>query len=175
MTDVKHVGAYTMALSTNFTRPNNATAYAAGDLVANNTAAASVAAMSWAAGLPEAGGQPYASFYVAGVRLHKSAATLTNAQFRVHLYSATPTFTSSGDNGVYGTVVATGNANWLGSFDGTMVALHADGASVICVPTDGVIIPMRPGATAYGLIEVLAAYAPAAQEVFTAELVLEQN
>lgn len=162
--------------SANFTRPSNATQYAIGDLVANNTAAASVVAMSWTVPLPDSSKNGYAGFYVAGVRLHKSDHDLTSASFRVHLYSATPTFTSAGDNGVFSTVVATGNANWLGSFDGTCVAAHADGDSCICVPTEGVIPPqLIGGATVYGLIEALATYTPASAEVFTAELLVEQN
>lgn len=175
MSHVAHVGALTMAPSATFTRPSNTTQYAIGDLIANSTTAGSVVAMSWTAGVPEASSSGYASFYVAGIRLHKTQATLTSAQFRVHLYSSTPTFTSSGDNGVFGTVVATGNANWLGSFDVTMYALHADGASGLAVPTESVITPIRPGATVYGLIEALATYTPDSAEIFTAELLVEHN
>jgi hypothetical protein len=161
-------------VSANFTRPSDTNAYAAGDLVANNTSAGSVVAMSWVVSpaYPRASG--YSPVYISGVRLHASKATVTAASFRVHLYSASPTFTSSGDNGVFGTVVATGNANWLASFDVTMVALHADGASGIAVPTEGVVVPQVPsGGTVYGLIEALAAYTPSSAEVFTAELLLE--
>lgn len=159
------------AISANFTRPSNTTQYAVGDLIANNTAAASVVPLSWAASPQRAG------FYVVGVRLHKSDHDLTSAQFRIHLYKASPTFTSAGDNGVFSTVVATGNSDWLGSFDGTMVASHADGDSVVCVPTEGVILPaaLAAGTTIYGLIEALATYTPASAEVFTAELIVEQN
>lgn len=166
------VSATVAAPSANFTRPSNTTAYAVGDLVANNTAAASVVAMSWTAARFAAG-----SFYVAGIRLHKSQASVTNAQFRIHLYAATPTFVTAGDNGVFGTVVATGNANWISSYDVTIVALHADGASGIAVPTEGLVSPalLASGQTVYGLIEALAAYTPSSAEVFTAELLLEQN
>lgn len=160
--------------SANFTRPSDTTQYAVGDLVANNTSAGSVVAMSWfvAPAYPRQTG--YSPFYISGIRLHASKASVTSASFRVHLYSSSPTFTSSGDNGVFGTVVATGNANWLASFDVTMVALHADGASGIAVPTEGVTAPqVMSGSTVFGLIEALNTYTPSSAEVFTAELLLE--
>ncbi len=158
------------SISATFTRPNDANAYTAGDLVANNTAAASAAAMSFVA----AGQAP---FTVPAFRLQKSGTSVTNAQFRLHLYGfGTPTFTGTGDNGVYGTVVATGVANWLGSFDGTFVNKQADGCACLMVPTEGVIMPRLvgdAGQTVYALLEALAAYTPGAQEVFTAAMVME--
>lgn len=172
------------APSYNFTRPTDTTQYAVGDLIANNTAAASVVPLSWKVGTAEGNvaSQGTKSFYVTGIRLHKSDKDITSAQFRVHLYKAIPTFTSAGDNGAFSTVVATGNANWLGSFDGTMVASHADGDSVICVPTEGLVAPQLIGGkdpssevVVWGLIEALATYTPASAEVFTAELLVEHN
>lgn len=167
------------APSHNFTRPSDTNVYAAGDLVANSTSAASVVPMSWAVSLA---GYNAASFYVTGVRLKMDDPDVTNAQFRVHLYKTAPTFTSSGDNGVYGTVVATGNASWLASFDVTFVALHADGAVGIAVPTEAMMVPQLlvsqiPGSpvTVYGLIEARAAYTPKSAGVITAELLVELN
>ena len=162
--------------SANFTRPADTNAYATGDLIANNTAAGSVVPLSWIAPRDEAWRGGYGTFYIPAVRLHRSKSDVTNAQFRVHLFSALPTFTSSGDNGVFATVVATGNANWLSSFDVTMVALHADGAAGIAVSTEGAITPVLPASgTVFGLIEARAAYTPSSGEVFTAELLVEQN
>lgn len=158
------------APSSSFTRPADTNAYAAGDLAANVTST-SVTPLSWTTHPQRPG------CYIAGIRLHKSTNSVTNAAFRVHLFSALPTFTSSGDNGVFATVVATAAANWIGSFDGTMVARTADGASVVLVPTEGAIIPqaLAAGSTIYGLVEVLAAYTPGNAEVFTAELLMEGN
>lgn len=155
------------SISAAFTRPNDTTAYNAGDLVANNTAAASVAPMSWI----RTGSRP---FIVSRIRLHKSAASVTNAQFRVHLFSATPVISTNGDNAAFASVVA-GSANWLGSFDGTMLATMNDGAVVNCLPTGPLLRRDYVGdpSTLYGLIEAVGAYTPAAQEVFTATLVTE--
>lgn len=154
-------------ISANFTRPADTTAYGAGDLVANSTTAASVVALSWAT----AGSRP---FYIPRIRLQKSAASVTNAQFRVHLFDSAPTVATNGDNSAFASVVS-GVAKWLGSFDGTMAASHADGAVVHCLPTGNYRrrdFIGDPG-TLYGLIEALAAYTPASEEVFTATLVTE--
>lgn len=166
--------------SYSFTRPGNTTQYAAGDLVANNTSAASVVAMSWDIGSAENDGRR--SIYLPGIRLHKSDKDLVSASFKVHIYKATPTFTSAGDNGVFSTVVATGNAHWLGSYSGTFAASHADGDSVVLTPDSGVVNPLllseqvvASPVRIYGLIEALGTYTPADSEVFTAELLLETN
>lgn len=158
--------------ASSFTRPPDTTAYAVGDLIANSVTAGSVVPMSWLG--PATAGW---SYYIAGIRLAMTGTVLTNAQFRIHAYSAAPTIATTGDNGVYKTVV-TGATTWIGSFDGTMVAAHADGCDVICVPTEGLVCPVAPsasGTTVYGLIEALAAYTPISAGVFTATLLLEQN
>lgn len=155
------------SVSATFTRPNDTTPYGAGDLVANNTAAASVVPLSWLT----AGSRP---FVLSRIRLLKSGATITNAQFRIHLFRSAPVISTTGDNGVFASVVA-GAANWLASFDGTMVAAMSDGAAVNCLPTGNT--PRRDyvgdPTTLYGLLEAVGAYTPAAQEVFTATLVQE--
>ena len=161
--------------SANFTRPPDITAYVSGDLVANSTTAASVVPLSWTATAQASNTYaPAAGFFVAGVKLAKTGTATANAQFRVHLYSATPTVATTGDNGVYASVVA-GNANWLASFDGTMAAAHTDGCAVICLPSIALVLPVTGITTVYGLIEARAAYTPANAEVFTATLLLEQN
>lgn len=156
--------------SYSFNRPADTTPYAVGDLVANSTTAASVVPISWS-NVSRSG-----SFYPVGVILQKSGATATNASFRVHLYSAAPSVATTGDNGVYATVVS-GNGNWLGSYDGTMVASHADGCSVTCTPTEGIIDAFVAGQnpTIYALIEARGAYTPASGETFTARLLVETN
>jgi hypothetical protein len=164
-----------------FTRPADTTAYAAGDLVANSVTAGSVVAMSWANVAPEAARQnSYSSFYIPAVRLRKSTASVTNAQFRVHLFQATPTFVTNGDNSAIATVVATGAANWLGSYNGTFVAAIADGAIVNCLPTENAAAQRLPflmasGSTVYGIVEALAAYTPGNAEVFTVQLLVERH
>lgn len=174
-TPVQTITGITIPLAT-FTRPADTNAYASGDLVANSTTAGSVVPLSWSIG---ASTSAKSYFYVTGVRLKLDNATLTNAQFRVHIYNAAPAVATTGDNGVYGTVVS-GNANWLGSYDITMATLHADGVVGIAVPTEGEIAPqhitgLAPGSpvTIYGLIEARAAYTPKSGGVFTAELMVE--
>jgi hypothetical protein len=164
--------------SASFTRPADTTQYAVGDLVANNTAAASVQAMPFDMGPADADGNK--KLHIAGARLHASKNSVTAASFRLHLYSATPTFTSAGDNSAYGTVVATGNANWIASFDVTLRALHADGASGIMTPTEGAIEPQlltggNPGSPVivYGLLEALDVYTPSSGETFSVRLLVE--
>lgn len=157
------------AIPASFSRPPDTNAYAAGDLVANDVDAADVVPLSWVLGGIQRDG-----YYITGVRLKFDHPSVTNAQFRVHLYKATPTIGTTGDNGVFGSVV-TGYASWIGSFDVTLVALHADGAVGIAVATEGVIEPsiIQSGHTVYGLVEARAAYSPKNAGLVTAELLVE--
>jgi hypothetical protein len=148
-------------LSATFTRPADTTTYAAGDLVANSTTAASVAAMSWVT----AGSQAY---WIPGFKLFKTGTGLTGASFRLHVYTAAPTVTTAGDNSAYGSNVA-GNANWIADYDLTMVTKHNDGCAGLMVPTEGVIKLdyQSDPTTLYGLLEATGAYAPTSGETFT--------
>lgn len=109
------------------TRPNNATAYINGNLIASNTVAASVVVPS--VSVARVGG---GSFLIRRVRLTTTATTGWNgATFRLSLWSAAPTYTN-GDGGAY--VPATGASSYLGSFDLTMIQF-GDGATGIGIPT----------------------------------------
>lgn len=152
--------------SANFTRPANTTAYAAGDLVANNTTAGSVVPLSWANIVRTAGD----CVRIERVRIEKSGTSLTNASFRLHLFEASPTVTV-GDNGVFNTsgALATDKIlNYAGSLPVTMVWSGSDGAIGMGVPLTGPAVTVTPssGTTIYGLLEVTAAYTPASGEVF---------
>jgi hypothetical protein len=155
------------SISATFTRPNDTTAYGAADLVANSTTAASVVPLSWLT----TGSRP---FVISRILLRKSTASVTNAAFRIHIFSGLPTIATTGDNAAFATVV-TGATTWLGSFDGTMAAAMADGAAVNCLPTGNYARRDCIGApgTLYGLVEALGAYAPGAQEIFTITLFTE--
>lgn len=155
-----------------FNRTTDTVAYSAGDLVANSTTSGSVAPLSWST--KTGGGST--PFVIPRIRLHKTKSDVTNAQFRIHLFSATPTF-AAGDNSDVATTVATPSANWIGSFDGTMVAKFADGCAVDCVPTQALrrFDYASAGASLYGVIEALAAYTPASGETFTATLIAEYD
>ena len=145
-------------VSSSFTRPGDTTAYAAGDLVANSTTAGSVSPMSW-----QCQG-PYRSWLIQRVSLRKSTTTTTNASFRLHLFSASPTVTN-GDNGALA-------GNWSDSvvqtYIGTVSLTATDGGFVGMVPEDG-YQPITDSIV-YGLLSATAAYAPGNAEVFKVTL-----
>lgn len=145
-----------LAPAASFTRPNDVTAYASGDLVANSTTAGNVVAPNV---------QTARTILIRRGRLRKSAAALANASFRVHLYAAAPT-PANGDNGAYSTNKA---ADYLGAIDIVIDRAFSDGAVGTGVPVAGSEIAAVLGADKrlYWLIEARAAYTPAAQEVFT--------
>lgn len=149
-----------------FTRPSDTTAYAANDLVANNTTAGSVTPLSWAVGRDD--GSP-AIIRRAGISFNDS--TLTNAQFRLHLFVSSPTVTN-GDNGAF----TSDNATWLGAIDITVGQAHTKttaGATGYGVPNVGgeiIAVPATSSRLIYGLLEALAAYTPTSAEVFTVSL-----
>lgn len=153
-----------------FSRPNDTTAYAVGDLVANSVTAGSVVPMSFTVTRVAAG-----AAMIRRVRFKKSGTTITNAQFRLHLYKVSPT-PSNGDNGAWLTTEST----YLGSVDfdltGGNARVFTDAAKVIGVPAVGseIIFALTSGQVIYGLIEARAAYTPAANETFTVVLELAQ-
>ena len=71
-------------LSASFTRPNDTTAYASGDLVANSTTAGSVVPLQIDLGNVAAVGHGITR--ITRARLTKSGTSPTNANFRIHLY-----------------------------------------------------------------------------------------
>jgi hypothetical protein len=150
-----------------FTRPNDTTAYASGDLVANSTTAGSVTPMTF----PVKQGR---MFKILKAELTRSAASVTNAAFRLHLYRDSPTV-ANGDNGAWSST-ASGYEGFIdiaapgAAFSATAVqhgiyvnnALHAP--MVAFLDTDRKL---------YGLLEARGAYTPTAQETFTVALVGE--
>lgn len=166
-----NVGGYATNPSANFNRPADTSVYASGDLIANSTTAGSVTPLSWTAARTAAG-----SFTIRRARLKKSGTTTTNATFRLHLYSASPTF-ANGDNAAWSTT----ESGYLGSFDLDMTAATArvfsDSAKVISAPSVGtdVTVKLASGQTIYGVLEARAAYTPASTETFTVELEVIQN
>lgn len=140
------------------TRPADTTAYASGDLVANNTTAASVVPSKCNTGGVD---KPR---NISRVRLSKSGTSVTNAQFRLHFYNAKPTC-ANGDNGVWSTDKA---ANYIGSVDVTIDKAFTDGAAGQAVITGGLAFaPEGLTDNLHILIEARAAYTPASAEVFT--------
>lgn len=155
-------------LTASFIRPNDAAAYASGDLVANSTVAASVVALVFNAA--------ESLFCVRKVRIRWGSVTVANFTFRLHLYTVNPFLTApptNGDNGVWATKIA----GYVGSLD--VVAANAkafiDGAQAEGIPSVGTEITVNLGDTQgslilYGLIEAKAAYVPTALDTVTVNL-----
>lgn len=151
-----------------FTRPANTTAYTSGDIVANDTTAASITPLSWAVGATGAAG------IIRAVRLYKSATGVTAASFRVHLFTADPGVPTNGDNGAYQVASV---ANYLDTVaidlssgaqaGGTTGAAKRSAATAI-----GFKLPVISDKL-YGLIDVQGSYTPASGETFRVTLEID--
>jgi hypothetical protein len=155
--------------SATFTRPADTTAYTSGDLVANNVTAGSVTPMSFAVAdsqRPNSGGR------IRRASLRKTGTGISNASFRLHLYTASPT-PANGDNDAWSTNKA---ANYIGYFDFAAASQIAftDGAACNAVPAVGSELNFTSD-TLYGLLEARGAYTPISGEVFTPELEVWRN
>lgn len=139
-----------------FTRPANTTQYAAGDLVANHATAGSVVALAFPSNTPR---------LIRRAHILKSGTTVTDASFRLHLYSSAPV-PANGDNAAWSTPAA----GWLGAIDVTVDAVFSDGARGIGAPNTGTEISVPGIGAVYGLLEALDTYTPASAETFTVEL-----
>jgi hypothetical protein len=157
---VGQVGGAVVNATANFSRPADTTAYAANDLVANSTTAGSVAALQLTVTRIAAG-----SGLLRRLKLHKSGTSVTNANFRVHFFSAAPTV-ANGDNGAFS---ATGVASYLGAIDVNVGQAFTDGAAGFGVPNVGgeIAVKLSSGQIVYALVQALAAYTPANAETFT--------
>ena len=156
------------AISDSFSRPANTTAYASGDLVTNDTTAGNVVPLEFPGVAARAGD----AFSIDRVKIAKSGTTLTNASFRLHLFSASPT-SSAGDNAAFNSseVLAVSTvASYIGTFDVTIGKGGTAAAVGFGVPTTGDRIIESGTATVYGLIEARGAYTPASGETFTVTL-----
>lgn len=157
----------TISIATNsFTRPADTTAYAVGDLVANSTTAASVVPIEL-----DLGSYVNYNAFIRAARLTNSSKSVTNASFRIHLFSTAPTVATSGDNGAaFSTVtpLVSNGANYLGAIDLTIDTNFTDVGFGRNVPKEGSeISTFVTGDKLYALIEARAAYTPTSAEVFT--------
>ena len=103
-------------------------------------------------------------------RIRKTGTSVTNASFRLHLYSASPT-AANGDNGSWSTDKA---AEYLGALDVTVDKAFTDGAAGNGAPSTGSEINFTSD-TIYGLLEARGSYTPASAEVFTVDLEVLRN
>lgn len=146
-----------------FTRPNDTTAYADGDLVANSTTAGSVTPLVFT--IPNK-----RSCIIRGAYATKTDQTdVANADFVLHLYRSSPTV-ANGDNGALSTDIS----NKIGTIDMGLMTAFTDDAYVMTYGGN-FYIDSGSSRTIYGLLEADAAYTPAAQEVFTVGIVIEQE
>jgi hypothetical protein len=151
--------------SAGFMRPNNTTAYAPGQLVANATTAGSVVPLQIDLGNVAAVG--HGMTRITRARLFKSGTSPTNASFRIHLYQAAPAC-ANGDGGAWLTDNA---ANWLGNIDVASMLAFTDGCAGTGSATAGSEMFLRlASGSVFTLIEARGAYAPIANETFTLTL-----
>lgn len=157
--------------ASSFARPADTTAYAAGDLVANNTAGGSVTPMAFA--IAPANGVPVYALKALLITQTSGGAgvTITNGTFRLHLFGQSPT-SANGDNGAFSETMA----NWCGTMDGTLLYQGTDYSVAEMVPSFGSAITCKPAggsSTIYGLLEARAAFTPTNAEVFQVSLTVQ--
>lgn len=150
--------SYQSKASATITRPANTTAYAAGDLIANNATAGSVVPVTFNFASPSQ------NLFLRQLTLKKSQASISNGNFRLWFLSTSPTVTN-GDNGVLA-----GDFLSTALFEPVLVdttALLTGGGAIGSAIFDNGMLPLPN--TCYALLEAMAAYAPTSGEIFTLE------
>ena len=156
----------TRVVSAEFTRPNDTTAYAAGDAVSTLAGAAmefTVSSLAGTRGL------------IRFMKIIKSGSVTTSASFRILLFTAAPTATA--DNSALANAWSQ-RASFVGSF--STPAMTAEGgmatASSWQQQTTEIPFDLASGSKKlYGLLAAGAAYTPAANEEFRVELYIDQD
>lgn len=159
------VGAQT-ATSATFTRPNDTTAYAAGDAVSDSTSAPTI--LTFAGAARAAGG----SGLILSARHIKNSTNTANASFRLWLYRDTANAVA--DNAAFPLLWAN-RANRMGfiDFSHTSGSTGSDSSSSLVTYVG---LPFSAAGTAlYGQLTVTGAYTPGAQEQHFIELQIAQN
>lgn len=157
-------------IAASVTRPADVNAYASGDLVANSVTAGSVTPLSW-----DVHRSPNGSFRINRIKIKKSGAVITNASFRLHLYSSAPTV-ANGDNGAW----SSSESGYLGFVDVVVDKAFTDGSAGHGAPVYTNVLQLliklagvndtTTSKKIYGLLEARAAYTPASAEVITVYL-----
>jgi hypothetical protein len=166
------VGSKQKVVSTNFTRPANTTAYAAGDAVTNSTSAPVIMTFDAVARANAGSGT------VIGASLVDSANQTTKGQFELWLFDTT--VTPDNDNAVF-TPTDAECATLIGivQFNLPFVgdATAGAGGNVVYI-VNNLSIPFTTGASVddiFGLLVVRNAYTPVSAGVFTVRLQVIQN
>lgn len=156
------------------TRPADTSAYASGDLVANSVTAGSVVPLNFSAA--RVNGE---TGVIVGARLQKSGTGVTNAAFRLHLFTIIPTWTASGDNSAMSANTQALAKGYLGFIDIPAMIGFQDCAWGTGVPDNfRSSLPFAAAAESqlvYGVLEARGAYTPVSAEVFTAALMVLQD
>lgn len=154
-----------------FTRPSDTTQYAALDLVANSTTAASVVALQFKfdRAIVKSG------FRITRGTMVKSDTDIVTATFALHLFKATPTFSTNGDNSAM-SGNTTGAASWLGTLtnaaaisflaDDVAQFTATDATGIMCTVAD--FTPAADGTISlYGCLSAIGTYTPGSAETFS--------
>lgn len=158
--------------SANFTRPNNATQYAAQDEVSNSTVQGTAAALTFANVVAANGDTGYivkAKLKITGIA---ATASPTNGVFRLWLFNAAPTMV--GDNAAWPLLDA--DAAKDNDYIDFAVITEGTGSTVLYALDDGLRLGFKCAAGSrnlYGLLLAKAAYTPTALSVWTVDLMAE--
>ena len=153
--------------SASFTRPANTTGYTSGDLVADNTVAASVTPLVF--GMSRLGGIGT----ITRARLYKSSTTATAAVFTLRLFTAAQALTN-GDNGAFavadvddliGTVAMDLSSSALSGTAGLANQFAITGGITFDLP-----VISQAERRLYGYLVIGGSYAPASGETFRVDL-----
>ena len=154
-------------VSNTITRPADTTAYTSGDLIANSTTAGSVTPFTFFI--------PYGrGLLVNRAAVYRSATSVTNASFRVHLYKDSPTV-ANGDNGA----ISSTRSGYQGFIDvvGTAPAFSDAAAAFGIYVNNALAAPMLiltdVDQLIYGLLEARGAYTPSSAETVVLSLIGE--
>jgi len=165
------------AAAPQFARPGDTTAYAAFDLIANSTTAASVVPLRFDFKTTSR------FLQIDRALFRKSSTGTTNPNFRLNLFSAAPTIATNGDNSIM-SGNTTGATTFIGCLQlaGTVTPM-VDGCVGNMIPSSHTSLMPHPllidaqallgggdTVTLYGLLEALAAYAPGNAETFNVTL-----
>jgi hypothetical protein len=157
-------------VSATFTRPANATVYAALDAVSDNASAGSVTPLAF----------QIADINDAPVTLYRFLCRTTDTgpgtgapapAFKLYLYNQAPT-AGAGDNAAWS---PTSMAGYIGSFTSGAFEAFSDGSVGIFVPEKGTMIQTKPvsgGKNIYGLLQTVTGFTPSGSSTvwtFTAE------
>lgn len=145
-------------VSSSFSRPNNTTAYTAGDYIANSLSAGTCVPMHFHVG---DGG-----FRIKAAHITKTDETdVANADFSLHLFDTCPTV-ANGDNGA----LSFDYSNKFADIDFPTMVAATDFA---WAASDGLDINWHTSGWVHGLLEADGAYTPASGETFEVFLIFE--